>query len=74
MSEAVTTVQPARPRPERVVMPTEIEYPPEDDEPMAETGAHGTQITLLSEQLKALFDDDPHTCVATDVFIRGNSQ
>jgi Uma2 family endonuclease len=58
-------------------MPSEIEYPPEDDEPMAETGAHGTQITLLSEQLKALFDNDPHTCVATDVFIyyrEGDSQ
>jgi Uma2 family endonuclease len=58
-------------------MPSEIEYPPEDDEPMAETGAHGTQITLLSEQLKALFRDDPHICVATDVFIyyrEGDSQ
>jgi Uma2 family endonuclease len=63
------TVEAVRPKPGRLEYPDETEYPAEDDEPMVESKAHGKQIAQMSEQLEALFADDPHTFVGINMFI-----
>jgi len=69
MAPLTLTVEAVRPPLKPRDYPDETFYPAADDEPMAETPAHGKQIAQMSEQLDALFADDPHTFVAADVFI-----
>ena len=51
-----------------VIPATEIDYPAEDGQPMAETPIHVEAIILLHQALQDFFRDQPSVFVASDIF------